>query len=240
MGTILDSGAGGGLSAATGSTSFAGCAGNVTLSWTLNAGPTLTASGPGVATIGTAIPTSGISATLTSGAGPTGTVTFTVFRTFLKCPLDLHLRRNAGRNGNGVRQRHLQPECGDTPSAAGDYWWYASYGGDANNTGATSLCGAGMSETVVALASPALSVAAPSFATAGTAIPASSITATLSGSSGSNDASPITFTVFGPSSSAPSTCASGGTQAGTATPAGNGTYVSSGGLTLSTTGDYWW
>ena len=97
-----------------------------------------------------------------------------------------------------------------------------------------------MSETVVGAASPTLSVAAPASGFVNTAIPATSITATLNGSSGNNDTDPITYTVFGPQSSAPASCSSGGTTVGTATPAGNGTYSPSAGFTPSHTGDYWW
>ena len=46
------------------------------------------------------------------------------------------------------------PSAGYTPTAAGNYWWYASYGGDSNNNPAASTCGSGMSETVVAKATP--------------------------------------------------------------------------------------
>jgi Flp pilus assembly protein TadG len=35
-----------------------------------------------------------------------------------------------------------------TPSEAGNYWWYASYSGDTNNSGVNSVCGSGMPETV--------------------------------------------------------------------------------------------
>ncbi len=35
------------------------------------------------------------------------------------------------------------------PAVAGNYWWYASYSGDANNSGVNSVCGSGMPETVV-------------------------------------------------------------------------------------------
>ena len=34
----------------------------------------------------------------------------------------------------------------------GEYWWYASYGGDTSDNSTASLCGAGMAKTVVAAA----------------------------------------------------------------------------------------
>jgi hypothetical protein len=89
-------------------------------------------------------------------------------------------------------------------------------------------------------ASPTLSVAAPALGTAGTTIAASSITSTLASSSGTNDINTISFTVFGPLVSAPTTCTSGGVAAGTATPAGNGTYTTSLSFTPNVAGTYWW
>ena len=59
------------------------------------------------------------------------------------------------------------------------------------------------------------------------------------GSSGANATAPITFTVFGPGSE-PTSCTSGGTTLGTATPAGDGTYTSSGTFTPTLAGNYWW
>ena len=88
------------------------------------------------------------------------------------------------------------------------------------------------------LASPALSVSAPSTGTAGSAISSSSVSAALSG--GSMPTAAITFTVFGPQSTAPTVCSSGGTTVGTATVSGNGAYNPSGGFTPPSAGDYWW
>jgi hypothetical protein len=75
---------------------------------------------------------------------------------------------------------------------------------------------------------------------AGTAIPGSSITATLGSSSGANATGTVTFTVFGPQTTAPSNCSSGGTPVGTATVGGNNSYQPSTGYTPTTTGVYWW
>ena len=203
--------------------------------------PTLSVAGPGTATIGTAIATSSISAQLSSGSSPTGTITFTVFGPQSSAPTTCTAGGSTvgsavSVSGNGT----YHPSVGYTPSAAGDYWWYAFYGGDSGNGTAASTCGSGMSETVVGRVSPTLSIAVPASGFVSTAISASSITATLSGSSGSNDTNTITFTVFGPQSSAPTSCTSGGTVVGTATPAGDGTYASSTSFSPSATGDYWW
>src|SRR3984957_12377328 len=59
------------------------------------------------------------------------------------------------------------------------------------------------------------------------------------GRSGPNATAPITFTVFGPGSE-PTSCTGGGTTLGTATPAGDGTYTSSGTFTPTVAGNYWW
>jgi hypothetical protein len=80
---------------------------------------------------------------------------------------------------------------------------------------------------------------APATGTAGTAISASSISSTLSGAT-SGASGTITYVVFGPQSSAPTSCASGGTALGTASVSGNGTYNPSAGLTPSSAGTYWW
>ena len=92
----------------------------------------------------------------------------------------------------------------------------------------------------VGKASPTLTVGAPATGTVGTAVAAASITATLASSSGANATAAITFRVFGPQSTAPTTCTSGGTTVGTATPAGNGTYQSGASFTPSGAGTYWW
>jgi len=96
--------------------------------------------------------------------------------------------------------------------------------------------------------SPALittitTVSAPGSDTAGTAIAASAISATLAGQT-SDATGTITFTVFGPTSpdSPPTNCTTGGTTVGTATVSGNTiTYNPSGsGFTPPSAGTYWW
>ena len=83
------------------------------------------------------------------------------------------------------------------------------------------------------------SVVAPASGTSGQAIAASSIGSTLAGA-GSGAGGTITFTVFGPQATAPSSCTSGGTNVGTATVSGNGTYHPSAGFTPASAGTYWW
>ena len=120
--------------------------------------------------------------------------------------------------------------AGYTPTAAGTYWWYASYGGDANDVASASACGSGMASTVVANATTATAIAAPMADITGGAIAASAISASLSGGT-SGVTGTITFKVFGPQATAPATCTTGGTTVGTATVSGNGAYAPSAGYT---------
>ena len=86
--------------------------------------------------------------------------------------------------------------------------------------------------------SPTLAASAPASATAGSVIPSSTISARLAG--GSAPIGTVTFTVFGPRSSPPLSCASGGTTVGSASVSGDGTYHPSAGFTAPSPGDYWW
>ena len=88
------------------------------------------------------------------------------------------------------------------------------------------------------MAATAVTLSAPSSGTAGSPIAPSTIQATLSG--GSSPTGTLTFTAFGPQSSAPTSCSSGGTTFGTAAVSGNGTYSPTTGFTPPTGGDYWW
>jgi hypothetical protein len=54
----------------------------------------------------------------------------------------------ASASGDGT----YQPSAGITPPSPGDYWWYASYGGDAGDEPAVSACGALMGQTLVTAA----------------------------------------------------------------------------------------
>jgi hypothetical protein len=47
--------------------------------------------------------------------------------------------------GNGT----YHPNATFTPTTGGNYWWYASYSGDASNQGSSSACGSAMQETIV-------------------------------------------------------------------------------------------
>jgi hypothetical protein len=137
-------------------------------------------------------------------------------------------------SGNGT----YNPSAGFTPSQAGTYWWYAGYGGDGNNLESTSTCGSGMASTVVGSASPTVTAGAPTAALSGSAIAASSITSTLA--AGASPTGTVSYKVFGPQASAPTTCTGGGTTVGTSSVSGNASYSSSASYTPSGAGVYWW
>ncbi len=110
--------------------------------------PSLSLSAPSSGTAGSAISSSSVSAALSGGSSPSGTVTFKVFGPQSSPPSDCSGGSTVGTapaSGNHT----YSPSHGFTPAGAGDYWWYASYGGDSTNTSTNSLCGTGMSETVI-------------------------------------------------------------------------------------------
>ena len=86
--------------------------------------------------------------------------------------------------------------------------------------------------------SPTLSASAPASATAGSRVSASLVSATLAG--GAAPIGTVAFKVFGPQSSPPGSCTSGGTMVGSASVSGNATYHPSAGFAPATPGDYWW
>ncbi len=201
----------------------------------------LSVSGPlGGAFAGSPISASRLSATLAGGSDPTGPITFTVFGPQATAPSSCTSGGTVVGTASAYDDGTYQPSGGFTPPSPGEYWWYASYGGDAGDEPAASTCGpAGMAETtVVPKVTPTLSATGPLGGIAGSPIPASSISATLAG--GSAPTGTITFTVFGPQSSPPSSCTSGGTTVGTASVNGNGTYQPSAGFTPPSPGEYWW
>ena len=134
--------------------------------------PSVSTSGPADGVAGSPIAASLISATLTAGSSPTGTITFRVFGPQSSppstCTSGGTTVGTASVNGNGA----YQPSAAFTPSAPGDYWWYATYSGDAGDEPAASTCGPLMAHTAVVAASPTLSASAPATATAGSPISA--------------------------------------------------------------------
>ena len=200
----------------------------------------LSASGPlGGAFALSPISASAISATLTGGATPTGTIAFTVFGPQSMPPSSCTSGGTTLAAASAYGDGTYRPSAGFTPPSPGDYWWYASYGGDTGDEAVASTCGLGMAETtVVPKATPTLSAGGPPEGVAGSPIAASSISATLA--AGSAPTGAITFMVFGPQSTPPSSCTAGGTTVGTASVNGNGTYQPSASFTPPSPGDYWW
>src|SRR5947209_11416292 len=94
--------------------------------------------------------------------------------------------------------------------------------------------------TATAKNTTAVTAAGPASTNAGSAIAASSISSVLSGAT-SGGGGTITFIVFGPQATAPTTCTSGGTQVGTTVAvSGNATYHPTASFIPSTAGTYWW
>jgi hypothetical protein len=227
-----------------GDTAYAGSTSS-TLTQTVNkATPTLAAAGPTTGTPGTTISASSITATLTSSSGTnaTGTVTFTVFGPQTTAPTTCTTGGTSLGTDSAGSSGVYNPSSNFTPSADGNYWLYASYAGDTNNSTATSACPPTAKIVVSGKAAAQISyTASPSTDTVNTAVATSAITAAITGASGTNAGGTITFKVFGPQSTAPSTCTSGGTTVGSTTAvSGNGSYHPSAGFTPTATGTYWW
>lgn len=203
------------------------------------ASPSLTLSAPSADTPGQTIAPFSLSASLSGGSAPTGSINFKVFGPQPSAPSDCSSGGTSLGSATVPGTGSYNPSNGFTPSQTGDYWWYASYGGDSSNNSADSGCGTQMAETVVGNASPSLGwMSAPATGKAGTTIDANSVSAALSG--GSSATGTITFKVFGPQGSAPTDCSAGGTAVGTATVSGDGLYSPSDGFTPAQAGDYWW
>ncbi len=200
---------------------------------------TTTVAAPATDATNTAIAASSISSIL-SGAtsSATGTITFKVFGPQTTAPTTCTTGGTTVGTATVAGNSTYHPSAGYSPTSAGTYWWYASYGGDASNTASASTCGTGMTSTVVSNKTTT-TVAAPATDATNTAIAASSISSVLSGAT-STATGTITFKVFGPQSTAPTTCTSGGTSVGTAPVVGNGTYHPLAGYTPTSAGTYWW
>ncbi len=113
------------------------------------ANPAVSLSVPSSGVAGGQVAAGSISASLSAGSSPAGTVTFSVYGPQStppsSCTSGGTTVGTAAASGDGT----YHPSSGFTPSSAGGYWWYASYGGDTRNSPAASGCGASMAETVV-------------------------------------------------------------------------------------------
>jgi len=209
----------------------------------------LSLSAPKAALTNSPISSSSISATLSNGTNPTGTMTFFVSQqsSAPSPPCTGAAWTQVGTqtvNGNGS----YSPNVGYTPTSSGTYYWYATYSGDPQNNQKVSTCGGSMAQTTVQSSkwSPTLTVSTTaSTGITGTAIAASSLTGALASSSGQT-LSNITFMVYGPSASAPAsgtcTTTAGGlwTQVDSITPSGDGSYNPNSPFTPTSAGTYWW
>ena len=165
-------------------------------------------------------------ATLSHGAGATGTITFTLFApgdTTCGTPI---ATSTAAVSGNGQYSSSAY-----TPTAAGTYLWIASYGGDGNNNAVSGSCGDGGESAIVSPASPTLASQASGAVTVDNSI---SDIATIAG--GYSPTGTVTFTVYGPNDL---TCSNPPASTLTASVGGNGAY-SSGSFTPQAAGAYLW
>jgi type II secretory pathway pseudopilin PulG len=191
-----------------------------------------------------------IAATLSGGSSETGQLTF-----YVMTPPSTPSQPCTGAAWQQVDSVSVSGDSTYHPSAAavaafpysstGTYYWYATYSGDPVNKKASSICGATMASTTVQTSkwSPALSLTSSSSAVVNTAVPGSSITATVASSSGYTP-NTITLMAYGPTNTPPSSCTTTPSglwkSAGSIAPNGNGSYSPSATFTPSATGRYWW
>ena len=138
---------------------------DVSMADTVVTAPTLSVSAPPVGTTETAIPGSAVTAALTDvSAQAGGTITVSVFGPESSPPSSCAVGGAVVGTATVQSVGTYAPSGSFTPGSAGDYWWYASYGGDASNPSAASPCGAEMAETTVS-DPPAPTTAAPAAST---------------------------------------------------------------------------
>ena len=167
-------------------------------------------------------------ATISGGINPTGFITFTAFLNDNTCVSTPAFTSIVPVTGNGTYLSALF-----APSSSGNYFWVASYSGDANNPMVATGCGDANEISLISLASPTLITSA--FATAVVGEPIFD-TATLSG--GNNPTGTITFNLYNTLASCEAVPPSP-IQTYTVNVHGNGTYLSPNFIpTLS--GTYYW
>jgi hypothetical protein len=157
------------------------------------ASPTLTtAASPSTGTAGVNIASLSDTATLSGGAAPGGSVTFTLYSD-ASCATAV-----VGVSGSGtISGSTASYSTSWTPPAVGIYYWIASYVGDANNTGFTTTCGDSNEQVVVGKVGPTLTTqASPTTGTAGVAITPVQDTATFVGTSSVAPTGPVSFALY--------------------------------------------
>jgi hypothetical protein len=104
------------------------------------ASPSLTVAGPASDSTDSAIAKTSITATLSGGGAPTGTITFTVF-TNNTCTTQLSWA--SGNTATVSGNNAYNPTSNYTPPGDESHlYWKGSYGGDGNNNAVTSTCSA--------------------------------------------------------------------------------------------------
>ena len=184
-----------------------------------------TTSNPGSVTVGGSADDQ---ATFTGGYDPTGTITWGLY---LSSDTTCSATPVFTSTGQAVNGQSLYTSGSYTTAATGSYKWGFVYSGDASNN-AVSVCGGTGESLTVTAASPALATSASSTSVG------SGLTDTATISQGYNPTGTLTFTLYGPSSTASCTSAD---QVGQTTSAvrGNGQYTSST-IMPSQAGTYWW
>src|SRR5207249_4985506 len=163
-------------------------------------------------------------ATLAGGVGPTGTITFTVFGpNDATCSGTPTSGGSATVSGNGT-----YPSSAVPVTQAGTYRWIASYSGDANNNGFTTLCNDAGETSTLTKAAPALTTTASGSVAAG-----GQVSDVAHPTLGTNPTGTISFTPYSYAGCTVSVLPS------SATVNGNGDY-SSGPFTATQAGTYHW
>jgi hypothetical protein len=185
--------------------------------------PSLSTSATASVTLGSPISDTATLSNATSDAG--GTITFHLFSDS-GCTNEVATGLSpVSVNGNG------NYNSGNfTPTAAGTYYWTASYSGDAKNLSASTACGDAGESSVVNKKQPTLTTSATASVTIGSPI---SDTATLSG--GFSPTGQITFHLFSDAGCTNEVT----TGLSPVSVNGNGDY-NSGNFTPSAVGTYYW
>jgi hypothetical protein len=193
------------------------------------ASPTITTSASpiGDQVVGTAIAVSD-TATFhgTTSTAPTGSVSFTLFSDSTCLSTAVSGTGSISTTG-GVSTASFSGSF--TPTAPGTYQWIASYAGDPNNNGFTTVCGASGEQLTVIRASPTITTSASPIGdqVVGTAI-AVSDTATFHGTTSTAPTGSVSFTLFSDStclSTAVSGTGSISTTGGVSTASFSGTFT---------------
>src|SRR2546422_515825 len=180
------------------------------------ASPTVTTSATPQATAGGTISDQALLAG-SSGPNATGTISFTVFGpNNATCALPGTPAGSAVVSGDGTYPSSPVPVV-----LAGAYRWIASYTGDVNNNGFTTVCNAPNETNVVSKASPTVTTSATPQATAGGTI---SVLFLMTRRPPRSALFPYTSPFRSPNNA---TCALPGTPAGSAVVSGDGAYPSS-------------